>query len=55
MTVAVACAPSRAFKTVLGALFIVAGGLTLSGLDRPIKTRLEESLPDWLLSVATLV
>lgn len=40
-------------KIVLGLLLIVAGLLTLSGLDRAIQTALEEMLPAWLIAAAT--
>jgi hypothetical protein len=36
-------------------LLIVAGILTLSGLDRSIQTALENTLPSWLLAAATRI
>ena len=42
-------------KMALGALLIVAGMLTLSGLDRIIQVALEQALPDWLLAVTTRI
>jgi cytochrome c biogenesis protein CcdA len=42
-------------KMALGALLIVAGTLTLSGLDRIIQVALEQALPDWLLAITTRI
>lgn len=42
-------------KVALGVLLIVAGILTLSGLDRSIQTALENTLPSWLLAAATRI
>lgn len=42
-------------KVVLGALLILAGTLTLSGLDRSIQTALEEMLPAWMIATATQI
>jgi cytochrome c-type biogenesis protein len=42
-------------KMTLGALLILAGTLTLSGLDRVIQVALEQALPDWLLAVTTRI
>jgi sulfite exporter TauE/SafE len=42
-------------KMTLGALLILAGTLTLSGLDRIIQVALERALPDWLLAVTTRI
>jgi cytochrome c biogenesis protein CcdA len=42
-------------KMALGALLIVAGLLTLSGLDRIIQVALEQALPDWLLAITTRI
>jgi cytochrome c-type biogenesis protein len=42
-------------KTVLGALLILAGILTLSGLDRTIQTALEEMLPAWVIATAAQI
>jgi cytochrome c-type biogenesis protein len=42
-------------KMTLGALLIVAGTLTLSGLDRIIQVALERALPDWLLAITTRI
>lgn len=42
-------------KVVLGGLLIVAGVLTLSGLDRAIQTTLEEMLPAWMLALTTRI
>jgi cytochrome c-type biogenesis protein len=38
-------------KMALGALFIVAGAMTLSGFDRTMQTALERALPDWLVAI----
>jgi cytochrome c-type biogenesis protein len=40
-------------KMALGALFIVAGAMTLSGFDRTMQTALERALPDWLVAITT--
>ena len=40
-------------KVALGVILVLAGMLTLTGLDRPIQTALEEMVPDWLLSLTT--
>ena len=50
----IAVAASR-LKMALGALLIVAGVLTLSGLDRPIQSALQRAMPDWLVSVTTRI
>jgi cytochrome c biogenesis protein CcdA len=42
-------------KTVLGAPLILAGILTLSGLDRTIQTALEEMLPAWMIAMTTQI
>jgi cytochrome c biogenesis protein CcdA len=42
-------------KMALGALLIVAGVMTLSGLDRAIQIALEQALPDWLLALTTRI
>ncbi|GCA53784.1 hypothetical protein KGO5_06256 [Sinorhizobium sp. KGO-5] len=42
-------------KMVLGMLLIVAGVMTLSGLDRVVQTVLEQALPDWFLAVTTRI
>src|SRR5688500_18146153 len=42
-------------KMELVALLIVAGMLTLSGLDRIIQIALEQALPDWLLAITTRI
>lgn len=39
-------------KVVLGLLLVLAGMLTLTGLDRAIQLALESILPNWLLSLA---
>ena len=46
---------SSGLKMALGALLIVAGVLTLSGLDRTIQIGLEQALPDWLVAVTTRI
>ncbi|MFG1423122.1 cytochrome c biogenesis CcdA family protein [Roseixanthobacter liquoris] len=46
-------AASTTLKTVLGALLVLAGLLTLSGLDRAIQVALEDMMPAWLLNAAT--
>jgi cytochrome c-type biogenesis protein len=45
----------RWLKMALGALLIVSGVLTLSGLDRIIQVALEQALPDWLLAITTRI
>jgi sulfite exporter TauE/SafE len=40
-------------KAGLGALLVVAGVLTLTGLDRSIQTALEGLLPGWILSLSS--
>jgi cytochrome c-type biogenesis protein len=42
---------SSGMKMALGTLLIVAGVMTLSGLDRTIQTGLEQALPDWLVAI----
>lgn len=42
-------------KMVLGLLLVVAGAMTLSGLDRTIQTLLEQALPDWWLNLTTRI
>lgn len=44
---------SSRLKAVLGGLLVLAGALTLSGLDRAIQTALESVLPTWLLSLSS--
>ena len=39
-------------KIALGALLVLAGLLTLTGLDRKIQVALENILPDWLIAFA---
>ena len=46
-------AAASTLKMVLGVLLIVAGAMTLSGLDRALQTALEEMLPAWLIAAAT--
>lgn len=46
---------STKLKTALGALLVVAGLMTLSGLDRTIQIALEQALPDWLLAITTRI
>jgi cytochrome c biogenesis protein CcdA len=46
---------ANTLKMALGALFILAGVLTLSGFDRTIQAALEEILPAWMLSMATRI
>lgn len=40
-------------KMVLGVLLVIAGVMTLSGLDRALQTALEEMLPTWLIAATT--
>jgi cytochrome c-type biogenesis protein len=40
-------------KMVLGVLLVIAGVMTLSGLDRALQTALEEMLPTWLIATTT--
>jgi cytochrome c biogenesis protein CcdA len=42
-------------KMVLGMLLIVAGFLTISGLDRPIQTALTGWAPPWLTALTTSI
>ncbi|MBL8582838.1 MAG: cytochrome c biogenesis protein CcdA [Rhizobiaceae bacterium] len=42
-------------KMALGALLVVAGVMTLSGLDRALQTALEEILPAWLIAATTML
>jgi cytochrome c biogenesis protein CcdA len=42
-------------KMALGVLLVLAGLLTLSGLDRVIQTALEEMLPAWMMAAATRI
>ena len=44
---------SSRIKMALGAVFIVAGVMTLSGFDRTIQIGLEQALPDWLVAITT--
>jgi cytochrome c-type biogenesis protein len=44
---------SGALKTALGALLILVGLLTLSGLDSGIQIALERVMPEWLLAATT--
>jgi len=40
-------------KTALGSLFVVLGGLTLTGLDKAIETLLVDLSPAWLTALTT--
>lgn len=42
-------------KMVLGGLLILAGTMTLTGLDRTIQTALESAMPNWLLGLTTKI
>jgi len=42
-------------KMALGALLIVAGAMTLSGLDRTIQAAFLDILPNWMLSLTTSI
>jgi cytochrome c-type biogenesis protein len=42
-------------KMGLGLLLILAGTLTLTGLDREIQVALEQALPSWLLALTTRI
>jgi len=42
-------------KIVLGALLVIAGLLTLTGLDRPIQTALTGWAPHWLTALTTSI
>lgn len=44
-----------ALKIILGALLVLAGVLTLSGLDRTIQTMLEDILPAWMIATSTRI
>lgn len=44
---------SSAAKVVLGTILVVAGGLTLFGLDRALATAIEGVLPLWLVELTT--
>lgn len=46
---------STGLKMALGALLVLAGVLTLSGVDRAIQTALEQALPNWLLALTTRI
>lgn len=46
---------ASALKMALGVLMILAGGMTLTGLDRAIQTTLTEIAPGWLVSLTTAV
>ena len=42
-------------KLVLGMLLILAGAMTLTGLDRTIQTALLDNLPDWMLALTAAI
>jgi cytochrome c biogenesis protein CcdA len=42
-------------KMALGVLLIVAGAMTLSGLDKTVQTVLLDALPDWFLALTTAI
>ncbi|KQS91043.1 cytochrome C biogenesis protein [Rhizobium sp. Leaf391] len=42
-------------KIVLGVLLILAGTMTLTGIDRPIQTALESVMPQWIARVTTSI
>jgi cytochrome c biogenesis protein CcdA len=44
---------SRVGKPLMGAVLIIVGVLTLSGVDRTIETALTASMPDWLIALTT--
>jgi cytochrome c-type biogenesis protein len=46
---------SSGIKMALGGLLIVAGIMTLSGVDRTIQIGLERALPDWLVAITTRI
>ncbi|UVK51615.1 cytochrome c biogenesis CcdA family protein [Mesorhizobium sp. AR02] len=46
---------SSGIKMALGALLVIAGFMTLSGLDRTMQTGLERALPDWLIAITTRI
>ena len=48
-------AAASSFKMALGALLVVAGLLTLSGVDRTVQTALEDILPAWMIATATRI
>jgi cytochrome c-type biogenesis protein len=48
-------AAASSLKMALGALLVVAGLLTLSGVDRTIQTALENILPAWMIATATRI
>lgn len=42
-------------KSLLGGLLVLAGALTLTGLDRALQSALENLLPDWLLALSSSI
>jgi cytochrome c-type biogenesis protein len=42
-------------KMALGVLLILAGAMTLSGLDRTVQAALLDILPNWMLSLTTSI
>ncbi|ANL39527.1 cytochrome c biogenesis CcdA family protein [Rhizobium phaseoli] len=40
-------------KIVLGVLLILAGTMTLTGVDRSVQTALESHVPDWIARITT--
>jgi cytochrome c-type biogenesis protein len=46
---------ASSLKMALGALFIFAGAMTLTGLDRTVQAAFLDILPDWMLSLATSI
>ncbi|MBP2449949.1 cytochrome c biogenesis CcdA family protein [Rhizobium leguminosarum] len=42
-------------KMALGALLILAGAMTLSGLDRTVQAAILDILPNWMLSLTTAI
>jgi len=42
-------------KMGLGVLLILAGAMTLSGLDRTVQAALLDILPNWMLSLTTSI
>jgi len=45
---------SSGLKMVVGALLVIAGVLTLTGYDRAVQTSVENFLPSWAISLATI-
>ncbi|MGQ3213722.1 cytochrome c biogenesis CcdA family protein [Shinella sp.] len=46
---------AKGLKICLGALLILAGAMTLTGIDRTIQTALENAMPNWLLGLTTQI